>query len=159
LLPALSGSAAQLPDHYNSVHAIVWVVADLDAAVQGWTKIGFPGIENLGTVAIPQGNRSGIRTQPRPIGIAKGRIGETAVCWIRPMGDGGPHSFFLKKHGSGIFSLVRRAPSVDALEAEVARMQSLGVGVLLRGSVNEGVGEVRYVIFDTEDGGAAAVST
>jgi methylmalonyl-CoA/ethylmalonyl-CoA epimerase len=149
----LSGRAAQLPDYYSSVHAIVWVVADLEHAVQGWTKLGFPGIENLGTVEVPAGPRAGLRPQPQRIGLAKGRIGETAVFWIHPMGNGDAYSEFLKKHGSGIFSLVHRAPSLEALEAEVVRLQAAGAGILGRGSVRDGAGEVRYVFFDTEEGG------
>jgi len=143
----------QVPECYRTVDAIVWVVSDLGAAVQGWARLGFPGIENMGIVEITEGVRFRGRGVQQAFGLAKGRIGETAVFWIQPTGGEGAYSEFAKKRGSGIFSLVHRAPSLEALEAEVRRMESLDIGVLQRGELRTGSGEVRYVFLDTESEG------
>src|SRR5204863_9329173 len=77
--------------------------------------------------------------------MASGFLGDVRVDWIQPMDGANAFTEFQKKHRSGIFSLVHRVGSQEALEKEKERLQGLGVSMLQAGD------HVTY--FDTEPEG------
>ncbi len=120
---------AALPAMYTAVHEATWVVRDLDLTVAGWRKLGFNDIRVVGTITFDN-----VRYRGKSAGcvarVAEGFLGDVAVRWIQPAQGDNAYSDFLARHGTGLFSLVHRAPSREALQAEVERMSALGVRVL-----------------------------
>jgi len=79
------------------------------------------------------------------------------VDFIQPAGGENAFTEFQKKHGDGVFGLMHKAPSAAALEAELARMRGLGVGVLHDSKFETEDGTIRAVYFDTLDEGKYAL--
>jgi hypothetical protein len=143
--------AAEPPAFYRSVARVSWVVEDVDAAVRGWTRFGLSGVEPRGEVTLQVEFRS--RPENATVRWTSGWLGGVAVDFIQPLDAAGAYGEFRKRHGSGIFSLMHEAPTLEALNAEVERMRGLGVGVLQRGSYVQNSTTARYVYFDTEPEG------
>ncbi|HET8550836.1 MAG TPA: VOC family protein [Bryobacteraceae bacterium] len=144
VLLAAAPALAQLPDFYKSVDRIVWVVDDLDRTVAAWKKTGMLVIADFGTME----TEDTLRGQPIKARFrwAVGRFPNVTADFVQPLDGGSAYSEYLKKHGAGVFALIHRVPNAAALNAEVARMEKLGVGVLQR------QGDA-YVMLDTEPGG------
>jgi len=145
-------AAGQLPEFYKSVDRITWVVEDLDRAVQGWTKLGFSGIEDRGEVDLESAR---VRGKPAAAHFrwAAGRLGEVAVDWVQPLSGENAFSEFLARHGSGVFSLIHRVPSMEAFDTEVARLGKIGVAPLQTIDLDFESGTVRIAYMDTEPQG------
>jgi catechol 2,3-dioxygenase-like lactoylglutathione lyase family enzyme len=145
-------SSAALPEMYRTVYEVTWVVRDLDQTVAGWRKLGFHGIHVVGNVTFQnvryRGNRATCVAR-----VAEGLLGDVLVQWIQPAQGDNAYSDFLATHGTGLFSLVHRAPSREALQAEVERMSALGVGVLQTESSQEGSRASIRTYLDTQPQG------
>lgn len=145
-----------LPDIYKSVHALTWVVRDIDKTVAGWQRLGFTDIRIVGDVTFAD-----VRYFGKPATciarVAEGHLGDVAVQWIQPLQGHNAYSEFLAKHGTGMFSLVHRAPSREALQAEIERMKALGVGILQSESVPAAGGASMRTYLDTEPQGKYAL--
>lgn len=139
--------AAQLPDFYKTVDRLIWVVDDLDKTTRGWQELGFTGVEDQGDAEVPMV----FRGKPVTVSVraASGRIGDLPVHWVQPVAENDAFSEFLARKGSGVFSIVHRVPSKEALDAEVKRMAGLGVGVLQSGEAETEAGVVRFAFLDT----------
>lgn len=124
----LSRAEPATPPMYQAVDSLLWVVRDLDATVAGWRTLGFSDIRIQGNVTIDARYRG--RPAPSVVRVAEGHLGDVAVRWIQPLQGTNAYSDFLARHGTGMFSLVHRASSPAALQAEVERMNALGVGTL-----------------------------
>jgi len=118
-----------LPEMYWAVHEVTWVVRDLDQTVAGWRKLGFNDLHVVGNITFDNVRYRG-KSATCVARVAEGFLGDVAVQWIQPAQGDNAYSDFLARHGTGLFSLVHRAPSRQALQAEVERMSALGVGVL-----------------------------
>ncbi len=153
LLPGLGWMPlrAELPEFYKVVDRMVWVVSDLDKTLAGWRRLGFQELEDPVDADLDMEYR-GKRVTAR-LRVASGRIGDTPVHWIQPHSVDNAYGEFLARHGNGVFSLVHRVPTVEALEQELARLKGLGVGILQAGSLASDAGPIRYVFLDTEAGG------
>lgn len=128
VLPATS---AGLPDFYKNVDRVVWVVRDVRATAAAWEKAGWGPVEILDDA----GGAS----------LAIAKLPNVEIDWIQPLTKDAMADF-LERHGEGVFSLMHRVPSLDAMKAEVSRLGALGVEVLMRGTT----GGYDYVFFDTE---------
>jgi catechol 2,3-dioxygenase-like lactoylglutathione lyase family enzyme len=149
----LAGTAvrAELPEMYKSVDHVIWVVKDLDKVVEGWTKLGFEGIVRHDGVSFAGEYRGKPISVQANVAIAQ--LANLQVDWVQPSGDGNAYSDFLARHGDGIISLVHSAPSLAALDAEVDRLRSLGVGVLQRVKAEGAGGQITLVHMDTAEQG------
>jgi len=147
-LVAASASAAPAPDVYRTVKSVHWVVRDLDAVAAGWAKLGFPVLQDLGAVEV-EGSWRGQWGRAR-IRVATARFSGVDVIWVQPLGGENAFSEYLARHGDGVFSLDYEAKSKEALEAELARLSGLGVGVLQRGELALPAGKLTVVHLDTE---------
>ena len=147
---------AALPDMYKSVHALTWVVRDVEKSVAGWKKLGFTDIRIVGDVTFAdvryRGNSATCTAR-----VAEGHLGDVAVQWIQPLQGNNAYSEFLARHGTGMFSLVHRATSREALHAEIERMKALGVGVLQSESVHVAGSTSIRTYLDTEPQGKYAL--
>lgn len=153
LCAGLSQTQPATPAMYQSVDSVIWVVRDMDATVAGWRKLGFSDIRVMGDVTLDVRYRG----QPAPslAKIAEGHLGDVAVRWIQPLQGMNAYSDFLARHGTGMFSLVHRASSREALQAEVARVNGLGVATL-QTETAAGTSSTR-TYFDTEPQGKYAL--
>jgi len=150
LLSASTGFAGP-PEVYEEVTSLNWVVKDIDQVAAGWARLGFPVLQDFGEVTFSVRYRG----EPRSavVRVAQARFAGLDVFWFQPISGASAWSDFLQKHGDGVMSLNYAFPSDEALEAEVARLDGLGVGVLQTLSVDAGLGPVRVVHMDTEAGG------
>jgi catechol 2,3-dioxygenase-like lactoylglutathione lyase family enzyme len=146
VLAAAVPAAADPPDLYRQVAGLTWVVKDLDAVEAAWARMGFPA-QRLGEMDI-SGSYAGASGSAR-FRVSHARIAGLDVTWLQPLDDSSGLSAALAEHGEGVFSINFRAPSREALEAEVARLQALGVGVLQRAEVPAGAQTTTIVQMDT----------
>jgi catechol 2,3-dioxygenase-like lactoylglutathione lyase family enzyme len=152
---ALAASAlpatAATPELYGNVASVHWVVRDLDATKAAWATLGFRTVQDLGELTA-SGNWRGQSGATR-LRAAAARIAGLDVLWLQPLEDQSAFAEFLARHGEGVFSLNYQAKSLAALEAEVSRLSSLGVGVLQRGELALAAGTLTVVHMDTEPQG------
>jgi len=151
LLPLVCAQqlSAQLPDFYKKVDRITWVVTHADKVAQAWSKLGFESLQAARVVVL---SRTQFQGKPAKsiVKVAAGRLGPVQIRWIQPVSGRNAYSEFLARHGEGVFSLVHRVPTREALTAEVARLADLNVGVLESGDVESGLGIVSYAYMNTE---------
>jgi catechol 2,3-dioxygenase-like lactoylglutathione lyase family enzyme len=142
LLAALAPSIlpAQLPDFYKKVDRVTWIVPDLDKTVAAWRAAGVTSVIERGEIAVPGAFRGK---------TANARVGDLWWDWVQPASGDDAFAQFLRATGGGVMALMHAVPTSAALDAEVARLAALGVGVLMRGDV----GPSRFVYFDTRAGG------
>jgi hypothetical protein len=148
----VSSLFAELPDFYQKVNRIVWIVDNLDEVTQGWEKLGFPDISQHGEVVL---NGTTFRNQQMSVSLlaATGQIGTVKIDWLEPLCDGNAFSEFLKENGPGVFALVHHVPIQELLELEVVRYSSLGVGLLQSGSSSGPLNWGHYIFLDTAPDG------
>lgn len=144
-LPSL---AQQLPEFYRTVDRLIWVVQDLDATLSAARKLDFVSAEPPREVDLPPATFRGEPASGR-LRFASGWFADVRVHWIQPLDGHNAFQEFLKRHGSGVFSLVHRVPDEKAFEQETSRLQSLGVQILQSASIDMGYGTLRYAFFDT----------
>jgi catechol 2,3-dioxygenase-like lactoylglutathione lyase family enzyme len=137
---------AEVPELYRKVANVHWVVKDLDRVTSGWAKLGFP-VQDLGELT-GSGSYLGQYGSAR-FRVAQGRLAGAEVLFVQPLDGEGGFSEHLARHGEGVFSLNYAAASREALEAEVARLGKLGVGVLQRGGITTPAGRLTVVHMDT----------
>jgi len=148
VLVALAASTrAKVPEVYRAVAGVHWVVKDLERVKEGWAKLGFPS-QDLGERAA-YGSYLG-QHGSQSFRMAQARLAGVEVLWIQPVESQNAFADHLARHGEGVFSVVYAVPTREALEAEVARLGSLGVSVLQRGDVTTPAGRVTIVHMDTE---------
>jgi hypothetical protein len=143
-VPAL----AQLPTFYKRVDRVTWVVADASRVAGEWSRLASIKILDRGEIEIPDAQFRG-----RPTGVkvryVEAKFRDVRLLWIQPLGGDNAYTDFLRRHGDGVFSLVHRVPSREALEQELERLRGLGAGVLQR----ERVKGAEYAYLDTRESG------
>jgi len=137
-LLAVCAAAAELPAFYNRVSGAVWVVKDLNGPLAAWRSIGLEQVEDHGRIVLDAASQRGAR-------LATGRLGGFAVELLQPEPGDAVFDRFLQQHGNGVFAVVHTAPDQAAVDAENARLDKLGVGVLRTLEMNG----ARYTFFDT----------
>ena len=151
LLTAASPIPAQMPDFYNRVDRVTWIVKSTDGPVRAWSQLGLTDIRSY-----PQETRTvSYRGAPLKVGFRRvsGDLGDLGVDFIQPGGGAGAFTNFLARHGDGIFALVYKVPSEDALARETARLAGAGVHVLQTLTLSSPGGASTYTFFDTESQG------
>jgi len=143
---------AQLPDSYQSVNRVTWVAQDIEAILPTWIALGMTDVHKYGKV-------QGAGTEhAKPATIqtmqATGRLGNLTIHFVQPAkGQVNGYTDYLATHKDGVFSIVHEVPSKEAMEKEIQRMASLGVGVLQQVTFEIDGTPVSYTYFDTEPGG------
>ncbi len=138
----------QLPDCYQVVDRVIWVVEDLDHTLGELQKLGFTNLRDFGVVQLTGAQYRGAPTDGEAR-VVFGRFGDVRVQWVEPRGGHNAFQDFRARHGSGVFSLMHRAPTAETFQSELDRLTQLGVAVLQAGEVPIDTGTVRYVFFDT----------
>lgn len=139
--------ATERPDWYRSVASVHWVVKDIEAVKQAWARLGFPAVMDFGEVDLTVKHHGAFA--PSRLRVALAIVDGVQAYWLQPLDAGSAYAEFLKRHGEGIFSLNHQAPSREALDQEVSRLQRLGVGILQSSDVETDAGPLRMVHMDT----------
>lgn len=136
---------AQLPSFYRDVTGMAWVVKERRPVVEAWTRLGLTDVAEQ---------------PPNPFARwTTGRLAGIDVDFFEPLTPRGDlFGDFLKRRGDGVFALVYRAPSEDALEAGIARLRIAGVAVMMDVKLPRPGRQARYVFFDTERQGKYAIA-
>ena len=147
---------AQLPAPYKTVSRVTWVVENLDKVRPAWEAMGLTDIRvvHQHSVDWPVPRRAG-----DDLRLANHWTTRQSHRRYDPARRGPNERVhqLLSKHGDGILSIVYEVPSRQALEQEVARLKSKGVGVLQQVSMEEDGDPVQYTYFDTEPEGKFAL--
>jgi hypothetical protein len=138
---------AGTPEIYGKVTSLNWVVKDIDQVAAGWAPLGYPALQDFGEVTLPV--RYLGEPQTAAVRVAQASFDGVTVFWLQPVSGKSAWADFLEEHGEGVMSINYAAASSDALDAEVARLEGLGVGVLQTMSVDGGQGILRVVHMDT----------
>ena len=138
---------AETPEIYGRVASINWVVDDIEQVAAGWAKLGFPMIQDFGEVSLPVRYRGEAHTAVARVGRAD--LAGVEALWIQPVSGESAWADSLGEHGGGVMSVNYAASSAAALDAEVARLEGLGVEVLQTLTVDAGQGPLRVVYMDT----------
>ena len=136
---------AELPAFYKQVDRVVFVVPDVDKAVAAWKPSGV--VEIFGTQTAEFRAEYKGQSSESSVRFAAGRFGDVVANWMQPVSGTNAFTDFLKHHGPGVFALLHRVATSEEIDAEVARMKALNVGILQQGSMGDE--RSRYVFFDT----------
>lgn len=140
---------AQFPGFYQTTPRVFWVVDDVERVAAVWQKAGVPNDGDTDTLTASSVLFRG-RKGSHQFRTLSANFANLRADWIQPVSGDSAWSEFLKGRGAGVFSLAYRTPSLEALEAETARLQSLGVMVLEQGVLElDDNWKVPYVFFDT----------
>ena len=150
-----SPAPAETPEIYGKVTSLNWVVKDIDQVAAGWAPLGYPAIQDFGELALPVRYRG--EPQTAVVRVAQASFDGLEVFWLQPVSGKSAWASFLEERGEGVMSVNYAAPSGAALDAEVARLEDLGVGVLQTMSVDGGQGPLRVVHMDTVAAGKYVV--
>jgi catechol 2,3-dioxygenase-like lactoylglutathione lyase family enzyme len=131
---------------YRRVASVHWVEKDLDRVKAGWQRLGFPGVD-LGEMTVAGSFRG--QTGSARFRVAQARLAGADVVWIQPVEGESAFGEHLARHGDGVVSVNYAAPTRAALEAEVRRLEDLGVAVLERAEVVTPAGRLTVVHMDT----------
>ncbi len=131
---------------------MIWVVGDLDQTIREWQKLGISSVHERGTIQFAEANYRGSPVQVR-IRAASTRLGNVTIDWYQPLEGNNAFTDFLARHGSGVFSLVHRVSSNEALNQEIQRLSRKGVRVLQKASLESESGTMNFTYFDTEPEG------
>lgn len=154
LLSALPAFAEPL-DLYKQVTSVNWVVEDIDRVAAGWAKLGYPVLQDFGRSTLTVHYRG--EPQSTVVRVAQASFAGLQVFWFQPVSGKSAWSDFLEEHGDGVMSVDYAVPTREAQDAEVARLEGLGVTVLQTMNVDAGAGPIRVVHMDTEGEGKYVV--
>jgi Glyoxalase/Bleomycin resistance protein/Dioxygenase superfamily len=152
LFLAATCSAAELPNCYQSMDRVTWIVHNVDRVSAAWEALGLSDLKNYPHVTFT----GEYRGQPVTIRARQitGHLGNLTVDFIQP-GEGQTNAFtgFLSRHGDGIFSVVYQVSNQEAMNKEIQRMANLGVNVLQQVTVKKKGTPATFTYFNTEPQG------
>ncbi|AXC12586.1 hypothetical protein ACPOL_3293 [Acidisarcina polymorpha] len=141
-----------MPEYYQTINRVTWVSQNIDAILPAWTALGMTDIHkyaNIKATGSDHGKPATIYTWQ-----VTGRLGNLTVNFLQPAeGQLNSYNDFLEKHQDGIFSVVHEVPTRAAMDQEIQRMASLGIGVLQQVTFEIAHTPVTYTYFDTESQG------
>lgn len=147
-----AGTNAQstgIPDCYNHVDQVLWVVDDPDAAMNGYRALGFTGFQVRDRVKVE------LQTLGRSsrVKIISANLGGAHVNWIQTPTDRSVLFKFHEMNGDGAMSLVHRFPGEEDMRREIQRLEGLGIRKLEEMTLHLKEGEMPVVLMDTWEEG------
>jgi hypothetical protein len=140
---------SQVPEPFQRVDQVLWVVEDLDKVVSEWSKLGFDQVKRVGKV------KAELKEKGKSVSIkmAVANLGGAHVVWIQPLKGQSVFSNFHANYGDGAMSLVHRLTTREALDAELQRLASLGIEVMEEVTIDTKMGSTTFLLMNTEDEG------
>lgn len=142
-------NAADIPEAYNHVDQVLWVVSDVESTMDEYQDLGFSQMADFGQVLITE-ESSGKRIKVR---LVCANLGGAHVNWIEPGKGKSVFTEFLQENGDGAMSLIHRFPDKNFMEQEVDRLKDLGIDVFERISLQTEKGDLNFVLMDTRKEG------
>lgn len=144
-----SAVTIEIPDHFEQVDQVLWVVNDLTSTMSHWASLGFNQVIDLDTVDANM-KMAGKTVRLR---MAKANLGGANITWIQPLGEASVFSEFHNSYGDGAMSLVHRMESNETLQAELTRLSGIRLNIKEEINILTSKGYLYYVLIDTRDGG------
>jgi len=138
--------SAVIPEVYQEVDQVLWVVADLDKTISGYEELGFSQILDLGTVEV----KSESTKRKGKVRLVCANLAGAQVSWVQPLKGKTIFHDFHSVHGDAAMSLVHRFSSKNELEKELDRLEKLDLGVLEKISLETAEGALSFVLMNTE---------
>ena len=140
---------SEVPEHFKKVDQMLWMVKDLDNVIAHWGKLGFTQVVMLDTV-VAEFKKTG---KTMKIRLAKANLGGANITWIQPLSAESVFSEFNNSYGDGAMSLVHRMKSKEALQAEIKRLNGIGLDIKEEIKILTKEGSLNYVLMDTRNEG------
>jgi methylmalonyl-CoA/ethylmalonyl-CoA epimerase len=157
---ALAPSASASPDPavYKHVAHLGWVVRDAAATAAAWRTLGVTAIRDTGEHEL-----KGVAYRGRTVAVRMkkvvARFDNGTIEWIQPLSDGNAYADYLAQRGEGVHHVAYSVPTGAWMDAELARYQALGVGVVQSGTSAGPTGARRFAELDTaSDGGGMTLA-
>lgn len=141
--------AVDVPETYDFVDQVIWVVSDVEATVAHYSLLGFDQFKDLGPVKII----SWTRQDTSMARLVSANLGGAHVNWIQPLDGESVFQDFQIEHGDAAMSLVHRFLDVGDMKAEIGRLDELGVDVLDKIRIETGEGDLSFILMNTEEEG------
>jgi methylmalonyl-CoA/ethylmalonyl-CoA epimerase len=138
----------ELPAAYKHVDQVIWVVSDMDRVMDTYRDLGFSELTDLGKVRVDWGTSG-----KQKVHLVCANVGGAHVNWIEPAKGDSPFNAFLEEKGEGIMSLVHRFPDRSGMDAEVNRLNELGINALDKVTFQTEQGDFTCILMDTRAGG------
>ena len=149
VLGSSSLKAENIPDAYNYVDQVLWVVSDVETTKAHYSLLGFDQFKDLGTVEV----KSWTRENTSMARLVSANLGGAHVNWIQPLDGESVFQDFHIEHGDAAMSLVHRFFDVNELKKELDRLGELGVGIVDKISIETPEGELAFILMDTDEEG------
>ncbi|MCF8225481.1 MAG: VOC family protein [Bacteroidales bacterium] len=139
----------EIPECYQEVDQVLWVVTDLDKTIQAYSQLGFTDVMDLGTSVI---DSKEFKNQVK-VKLAMANLGGAIVTWIELLDGNSVFHEFMDHYGEGAFSLVHRFPNKQKMKQEMNRLRDLGIQVRDDIIINTDQESIHIVLMDTEKEG------
>ncbi len=139
----------EIPESYQEVDQVLWVVTDLDKTIQAYSQLGFTEVMNLGTTVIES---KYFKNQVK-VKLAMANLGGAIVTWIELLDGNSVFHKFRDDYGDGAFSLVHRFPNKQEMKQEVNRLEDLGIRVRDDIVIRTDQESIHMLLMDTEKEG------
>lgn len=140
---------AEIPEHFQHVDQVIWVIDDLNNTITHWKNLGFDQVLVLDTVlAVLKAPGQTIVLK-----MAKTNLGGAHVTWIQPLGGESVFSEFHNSYGDGAMSLVHKMENEEALQDELNRLSKIGLDVREEIDIHTDKGIIHYILMDSRDEG------
>lgn len=147
---------AGMPEYYNSVSAVVWVVKDASATAAQWEKAGV-AMGGRMRMELADATWRG-KKRPTAMTVQSGNFGSTIVHWVQPEGADNAYAEFLDANrGPGVMSLLFGPPTLDAYQAELARLKTIAPTVMEASFPASPELSVRFAMLDTRKEGLYSI--
>ena len=141
-----TGESGELPEPYQHVDQVIWVVSDLEGTISGYEQLGFKQVLDLGVTTV----ESGSGREESSVRLARANLAGAIVNWIQPLDGNSIFHEFHRIHGDAAMSLVHRFSDRRALSREVGRLESLGIDVLEKITLVTEKGNLPFILLDSE---------
>ena len=137
--------AEGIPESYNHVDQVLWVVSDVENTMAQYRELGFNQIRDLGQVEMISGTTGDVGQ----IRLVCANLGGAHVNWIEPLGENSIFYNFLEENGEGAMSLVHRFSAQEELRKEMGRLWDLGLKFLDKVTFQTSEGDMVFALLDT----------
>jgi catechol 2,3-dioxygenase-like lactoylglutathione lyase family enzyme len=139
-----------LPFLEKGVAQVGFVVEDLDATVESWSRLFGIGPWHFYTYGRPLVKRMTYRGKPAEyrMRLALANVGPLRIELIQPLEGDTVYAEFVREHGYGMHHV---GLLTDDIEASLAQAREAGIEMTMDGSGFGKDGDGRYAYLDTED--------
>ncbi|MEX2371919.1 MAG: VOC family protein [Bacteroidales bacterium] len=139
----------EIPECYQEVDQVLWVVTDLDKTIKAYSELGFTEVLVMGNSVIESKKFKNQLT----VKMAKANLGGAIVNWIELLDGSSVFHEFRDHYGDGAFSLVHRFSNRQEMKQEIQRLEDRGIQVRDDIVIRTDQESLHLVLMDTEEQG------